>query len=88
MIEFSSTSKKYVVKSFITCRTMFVVYLLQCPCGLQCVGHTTRTLNVRLNEHIANICKGYKNHSVSRHYDLVHGRDPAGTLFMGMDIFT
>lgn len=90
MLVFSSkaTSKTCTVKSFITCRTTHVVYLVQCLCGLQYVGPTTRTLNVRLNEHIANIRKGYKNHSVSRHYNLVHNRDPTGTLFMGIESFT
>lgn len=34
------------------------------------------------------IRKGYKNHSVSRHYDLVHNRDPTVTLFMGMESFS
>lgn len=52
------------------------------------MGRITRALNIRLNEHIANIRKGYKNHSVSRHYDLMQGRDPAGTLFMGIVSFT
>lgn len=70
-----ATHKNYTV------HIMHAVYMLQCPCGPQYVGQTTRALNFRLNEHIANIRKGYPKHKVSRHYDLVHNRDPPGTLY-------
>lgn len=83
----NTTIKTYTAKPLITCSTTHVVYLLQCPCGLQYVGRTTSALSIRLNEHISNITKGFKNHSVSRHYDLVHNRDPRGTLFVGIDHF-
>lgn len=50
--------RTYTIKPFITCSTTHIVYCLQCPCGLQYVGRTTRALNIRLNEHISNIMKG------------------------------
>lgn len=81
------THKNYTVGHFITCSSMHVVYMLQCPCGLPYVGWTTRELNVRFIEHIANIRKGYAKHNVAQHYDLVHNRDPSGTLFMENDHF-
>lgn len=84
----TSTSCSFQVKPFITCSSEGVVYLIQCPCGLKYVGRTKRALQVRLNEHIGNIRRGFKNHSVSRHYDEVHHRDPSNTLYMGIDKYT
>lgn len=81
----TSTSRSYEVEPFITCSSEGVVYLIQCPCRLQYIGRTKRALRVRLNEHIANIRKGFHKHLVSRHYDSVHRRDPSDTLFVGID---
>ena len=81
----TATGEQHTIKPFITCATEGVVYLLQCPCGLQYVGRTKRALSVRLNEHISNILAGYLNHSVSKHYRLVHNRDPSKTIFLGID---
>lgn len=81
------TRKSYTIEPFITCSTTGVVYLLQCPCGLQYVGRTKRPLQVRLNEHINNIRKGFTKHSVSKHYLTAHRRDPTGTIFLGIDKF-
>lgn len=74
--------------TLLTCSTLGVVYLLQCPCGLQYIGRTKRPLQVRLNEHITNIKSGFTNHSVSKHYLLVHNKDPSNTLFLGIDRFS
>lgn len=52
------------------------------------MGRTKRALQVRLNEHINNIMKGFLNHSVSKNYALVHNRDPKNTLFMGIDRYS
>lgn len=73
------------IKSFITCSTTHVVYLLTCPCGLHYVGRTVRSLKVRLGEHIGNIRRGFLGHPVSKHYLDKHKKDPSGTLFMGID---
>lgn len=87
LTEFTSvnTGLTYPIKSLITCTTKCVVYLLRCPCGLEYVGRTVRKLHVRLGEHITNIKQGFDKHSVSRHYDLVHNRDPTGTTFIGIE---
>lgn len=73
---------------FVTCSTKGVVYLLQCPCGLQYIGRTKRPMQVRLGEHITNIKNGYQYHSVSKHYALHHNRNPANTLFLGIDRYS
>lgn len=65
--------------------TTHVTYLLSCPCGLQYVGRTTRALGVRLCEHGNRIKKGFKHHSLSNHFRLVHGKDPSGLTSCGID---
>lgn len=79
------TGVTYPIKSFITCTTKCVVYLLRCPCGLEYVGRTTRMLHIRLGEHITNIRKGFDKNNVSKHYDLKHNRDPKGTIFLALE---
>lgn len=81
------TSKSFIIEPFITCSTSGVVYMLQCPCGLQYAGQTKRPLQVRLNEHINNIRRGFTQHSISKHYLTTHQRDPCGTIFLGIDKF-
>lgn len=83
----NSTSKTYDVRSFLTCTSKNVVYIITCPCGLQYVGRTTCTFQVRMNEHIANIKKGFPKHSLSKHFDQCHDRNPVGTSFMAIDQF-
>lgn len=79
----NSTSQNFVIKSFITCSTTHMVYLLICPCGLQYTGLTVRPLQVRLNEHIGNIRRGFKGCSGITWE--VHNRDPRGTSFLAID---
>lgn len=62
--------------------------MLQCPCGLQYMGNTKRTMQIRLGEYITNIRNGFKYPSVSKHYATHHNRDPANTLFIGIDKFS
>lgn len=59
--------------------------MLQCSCGLQYVGRTTRELSVRIGEHVRNIKKGFRHHSVSKHFRGVHGKDPQYLKFYGID---
>lgn len=83
-----SSGESFKINKFITCGTCgtaHVTYLLSCPCGPQYVGRTTRALGVRLREHVNRIKKGFKHHSLSNHFRLVHRRDPSGLTFCGMD---
>lgn len=45
-------------------------------------------LCVRLNEHVTNIKTVFLKHPVSRHYLEAHNRDPAKTIFLGIDRYT
>lgn len=83
-----STSREHRIEPFITCSSTGIVYLLQCPCGLQYIGRTKRSMQVRLGEHITNIKNGFRFHSVSKHYAIHHNRNPANTIFLGIDRFS
>lgn len=79
------TNREYQIKEFISCRTEGVVYLLECPCQIQYVGRTKRELWKRLREHTQNIKKGYPKHSLSKHYDQYHNRDPSSLKVWGIE---
>lgn len=81
----TSTGKEYKIDQLITFTTVGVVYMLQCECGLQNIGRTSRPLHVRLGEHVNNIKKGLKTHNVSKHFKLVHGQNPRGLSFWGIE---
>lgn len=75
------------ITHFLSCSTKNVVYLIWRPCGMQYVGRTQQAcaLQVRLNEHVAYIRRGFPGHYLSRHYAKCHYRNPEGTLFMAID---
>lgn len=62
--------------------------MLQCGCGLQYIGRTSRALHVRVGEHINNIKKGLVTHNVSRHFRNHHNRNPRGLQFWGLEKVT
>lgn len=67
---FHQTHRQYPIKNFITCGTKNVTYAMECTCGYQYVGRTSRTLTKRISEHITNIRNGFPKHSVSNHFRL------------------
>lgn len=69
------TFKQYPIKNVITCGTRNVTYVMECTCGYQYVGRTSRTLSKQISEHIMNICKGFPKHSVSNHFRLKHQKN-------------
>lgn len=81
----NATKQIYKVDKLITCCSTHVTYVLECSCGLQYVGRTTRALSVRIGEHVRNIEKEYKYHSVSKHFREIHRRDPRHLKFYAID---
>lgn len=79
------TGREYEITDLITCKTIHVIHALVCPCRLMYIGHTERTLKIRVGEHITNILKGYKYHSVSEHYRCYHAKDRSSLQFWGGD---
>lgn len=87
LTEFQSTanSKVFRIKDFISWNSTYVVYVLQCPCGLMYIGRTKCTLGKRVSEHINNIKIGFKDHNVSMHFQCKHNRDASGLKFWGVE---
>lgn len=48
-------SEKLKIKEHLTCDSLNVVYLLECPCGSRYVGHTSRKLKIHMGEDFQNI---------------------------------
>uniref|UniRef100_A0A8C5WHQ7 Reverse transcriptase domain-containing protein n=1 Tax=Leptobrachium leishanense TaxID=445787 RepID=A0A8C5WHQ7_9ANUR len=78
------TNQKIQMKEALNCCSKSVIYLLECPCGLQYIGRTKRAFNIRVSEHVRNIKKSYENHSVSLHFKIRHGSSPLGLKFMAI----
>eukprot|EP00079_Xenopus_tropicalis_P035384 XP_017949155.1 PREDICTED: uncharacterized protein LOC108647467 isoform X1 [Xenopus tropicalis] len=80
------TNEEFQIDTIIRCTTKNVFYVLECPCGLQYVGKTNRSIRQRLGEHIGNIKKGLETHSVSKHFKLAHNQNPKGLICYGIEI--
>lgn len=80
-----TTGRTYPIKNLITCNTTGVVFVLECDCGLQYIGRTSRPLSIRIAEHVNNIKKGLKTHNVSKHFRNFHNRDPRCLKFWGLE---
>ena len=78
------SGRKIDVKSIITCKTKFVVYLLKCPCGLCYVGKTKRELKIRISEHKSNIRNKDVKSPVARHFNAV-GHEVCSLRFQGIE---
>lgn len=50
--------------------------------------HNNKKLKKRVREHMANTRKGIKDHSVLKHFTLVHHRDPSKVRFGGIEKVT
>lgn len=84
----SVTNKDYSIQQLITCNTVGVVYMLECDCGLQYIGRTSRPLHVRIGEHVNNIKKDLKTQNISSHFKFFHYQDPRGLGFWGIERVT
>lgn len=76
--------------SLLVCHRLFPLSLLShavlcCPCGFQYVGRIMWALQVWLGEHIGNMRRGFRGHSVSKQFAEKHKRDSTGTIFLGID---
>lgn len=84
--EFQSHSgNSHKIKDYITCDSMNVIYLIQCPCGLNYIGRTCRKLKTPIREHWRNIRLGLSTHNLSTHYKIKHNQDPKGSKFWAIE---
>lgn len=66
------TKEEFSIKFHMTCQTAYVIYIIECPCGLQYVGRTIQKLHLRVNKHRANIQNKFMLHGLSRHCSIDH----------------
>lgn len=76
----------YKIRDFISCDTVGVVYALKCPCNLIYVGHTTRALKDRIEEHVRHIRNGSDKHNLYVHFKRMHNQSTAGMKFWGIEV--
>lgn len=81
----TSTGTTFKINDFICCNTEGAVYALECSHSLQYIGHTKRALRVHIKEHVQNILKSFDKHSVSKHFSLVHNKDPSHLKLWGIE---
>lgn len=80
-----STDQSHIIKDFISCDTVGVVYAVKCPCNLIYFGRTTRALKDRMEEHVRNINKGFDKHYLFVHFKKVHNQSTRGIEFWGVE---
>ncbi|XP_053549073.1 RAB6-interacting golgin isoform X1 [Bombina bombina] len=73
----SSKTNHYEIDFKSNCESTYVVYLLNCGCGLMYVGRTKRQVRRRACEHIYNIKEKLIKHNVAKHFFEYHNSDPA-----------
>lgn len=81
----TANGRTYKIRDFITCRTKAVVYMLECPFGIQYMGHISRSVQLRIHKYLSNIKTCKIEHSVTKHFRYVHKRDPRGVKFWGLE---
>lgn len=79
-------NKNYKFKDYITCNTVNVIYIIECPCGEKYVGKTCQKLKTCIRELCRNIRLGLPTHSLSAHYQQKHDQNPIGTKFWAVKI--
>lgn len=79
------TKERFEAKYHLNCQSQYVIYLIQCDCGLQYVGRTMQRLHCRMNKHRANIRNSFLLQSVSRHLTIHHKDTPNPFKVMPID---
>lgn len=71
---FTSThsGETFQIRHHMTCKTPYVIYLIECCCNRQYIGRTTQPLHKRINKHRANIHNKFLLYGLSRHCTVDH----------------
>lgn len=78
------TNQTYNIYNFVNCRSMKLVYLISCTCGMQYVGKTGREFRRRIGEHLGDV-RNHRDTAVSRHLWQQHGGDISNIRFQGIE---
>lgn len=69
-------NEAHEIKGLLNCESNFVIYILECPWGLQYMGRTTQILRERVNKHRFNIKHKFMKHSISHLFASQHDGNP------------
>ncbi|CAN2390058.1 hypothetical protein PRIEUP_LOCUS94, partial [Pristimantis euphronides] len=78
------SGKRYSIRQFFTCKFDFVIYTLQCPCGLLYVGETTQECRSRIGQHQYTIRQSKMELPVPHHFNTM-GHNISQLRFRIMD---
>lgn len=63
-----TTGRTYKIKHFLTCKSEYVIYVIQCPCNKLYVGETTMQCRQRMNNHKSTIRTQKVELPVAQHF--------------------
>lgn len=68
-----ANKKKWTIKQRITCKTPFIIYIVECPCHLKYIGSTTCEFKKRILEHVRATTNTDRSNAIAKHMDKHHG---------------
>ena len=68
-IQSTNNDYKYDIVDSLSCKSQFVIYLLECrACGMQYVGQTSNNLATRMTQQLSDV-RTHKDTSVASHFN-------------------
>lgn len=80
-----ANTKMWQIRDLITCKTKFVVYTVECPCGKKYIGSTTCELKKRILEHTRATQNKHKNNAIAKHMEILHNSNWKLLKFYAID---
>ncbi|OCT65828.1 hypothetical protein XELAEV_18042078mg [Xenopus laevis] len=75
---------EYIIQQFINCKTMGVIYVMECICGIRYIGKTKREFRRRILEHVGDI-RNKRNTSIANHINSLHEGNCGVMKFIGVE---
>lgn len=80
-----ANKKKWIIKQRITCRSQFVIYIVECPCSLRYVGSTTCELKKRILEHVRATVNTDRTNAIAKHMEKLHEGNWKSLTFLAVE---
>ena len=78
-------TKPKEIKQFLTSRSDYDIYVLQCPCKTRYVGSTIHPVKKRVLEHMTAIDQNDPDYPVARHFSTEHFQDRNSLTFFAVE---
>ncbi|OCT55731.1 hypothetical protein XELAEV_18004497mg [Xenopus laevis] len=76
--------EEYTIKQFINCKTMGVIYVMECKCGMRYVGKTKREFRRRILEHVGDV-RNKRNTTIANHINTHHSGNSGVMKFIAVE---